>query len=189
MQRLILLALLGLAAASAACASAQAKAPADRPTLEVPAPPTRTIEPTPRPEPVVEPVPDLPPAAPPTTPRPRASAANREPVRTEPKPEAPPPEAAPTSAPAPVAAPPQLRTPATADGAEADRQVRTVIENARRTLGSIDYRQLSKARQKEYNDAGRLIAQAEDHLKTSSFELARNLAEKADGIAKELKGR
>jgi outer membrane biosynthesis protein TonB len=187
MQKLILLALLGLAAASAACASAQAKAPADRPTLEVPPPPTRTIEPTPRPEPIVEPVPDLPPVAPPN-PRPRTAAANREPVRTEPKPEAPPPEPVVTSPP-PVAAPPQLRTPATADGAEADRQVRAVLENARRTLGSIDYRQLSKARQKEYDDAGRLIVQAEDHLKTSSFELARNLAEKADGIAKELKGR
>jgi hypothetical protein len=135
----------------------------------------------------VEPVPDLPAPAPPTPPR-RAPATNREPARTEPKPEAPPTEPV-VSAPAPVTAPPQLRTPATADGAEADRQVRAVLENARQTLASIDYRRLSKARQKEYNDAGRLITQAEDHLKTSSFELARNLAEKADGIAKELKGR
>lgn len=188
MQRIVLVMLLGvITAASAACASVQAKTPADRPTLEVPAPPTRMIEPTPRPEPLPpDPVPDLPPAAAPN-PRPRPAATNREPARTEPKPEVPPAE--PVITPAPVTPPQQLRSPGTADGAEADRQVRTVLENARKTLGSIDYKRLSRARQKEYDDAGRLIAQAEDHLKTSSFELARNLAEKADGIAKELKGR
>jgi hypothetical protein len=188
MQKIILLVLLGGLAATAACASAQAKAPADRPPLEVPVPPTRTIEPTPRPEPASpEPVADLP-QAPPASPRPRPSATNREPARTEPKPEAPPAEPV-AASPAPVAPPPQLRTPGTADGAEADRQVRGVLENARKTLKVIDYRQLSKAKQKEYDNAGRLIAQAEEHLKTSSFELARTLAEKADGIAKELKGR
>lgn len=48
-------------AGSAACASAIARTPPERPALEVPAPPTKVVEPPPRPEPMPEPVPDLPP--------------------------------------------------------------------------------------------------------------------------------
>src|SRR5215210_6690542 len=117
-----------------ACASAQAKAPADNPALEVPPAPPRVIESIPPqdfapPEPVSE----LPAA--PAMPRPRP-APPREPVRTEPKP-----EAAPAEQPAPIAPPtappavPQLRTPGSADGAEASRQIRDVIDRAKRTLG------------------------------------------------------
>jgi outer membrane biosynthesis protein TonB len=171
---------------SGACASASAKVPADRPTLEMPAPPPRVIEPTPQPEPSIpEPVGELPPAAPPN-PRPRPTP-NREPPRAEPKPETPAVETAPPVA--PVTPPPQLRTPGTADGAEAVRQVRDVLDRANKTLGSIDYRRLNKDRRGQYDTAKNLITQSEDALKKSTFDIARKLADKADQIAKELQTR
>ena len=186
MQRMLLLVWLGAVAASASCASAQAGTAADRPTLEVPAPPARMIEPTARPEPATpEPVPDLPPATPPN-PKPKPSA-NREPARTDPKPETPPAEVAPPPV-APVTPPPQLRT-STVDGAEAERLVRTVLDRASKALKLVDYNRLSNARRKEYDNAVLMMAQSEENLKTANFEIARNLANKADQIAKELQPR
>jgi len=173
------------ALASGACATASAKVPADRPTLDVPAPPPRVIEPTPQREPSMpEPVGELPPALPPN-PRPKP-APNRDPPRAEPKPEAP---AVETVTVAPVTPPPTLRTPGTADGAEAMRQVREVLDRANKTLGSIDYRLLNKDRRGQYDTAKNLITQSEDALKKSTFDIARKLADKADQIAKELQTR
>jgi hypothetical protein len=186
MQRIMLLVWLGAVAASASCASAQARTAADRPALEVPAPPTRMIEPTARPEPATpEPVPDLPPAAPPN-PKPRPPA-SREPARTDPKPDAPAAEIPPPPV-APVTPPPQLRT-SSVDGAEAERQVRSVLESAGKTLKLVDYQRLSNARRAEYDNAQRLMVQSEENLKIANFEIARNLANKADQIAKELQPR
>jgi hypothetical protein len=187
MQKLTLAALLGALVATGACASAQAKAPAEWPGLEVPAPPTRMIEPTPRPEPLLpEPVPDLPPVATPN-PRPRPNPP-RDPARTDPKPEAPAAEAA--AAPvAPVTPPPQLRTTSTADAAEAEKQVRTVMESANKTLSSIDWRRLSTSQKEQYDTAKRMITESDEKLKESKVEIARNLATKAERIAKELQGR
>jgi hypothetical protein len=186
MQRIVLLIWLGAVAASASCASAQARAAADRPTLEVPAPPARVIEPPARPEPATpEPVPDLPPPAPPN-PKPKPPA-NREPARTDSKPEAPAPEV-PQQPVAPVTPPPQLRT-SSVDGAEAERQVRTILDRASKGLKLVDPKGLSNARRKEYDTAVLMMAQSEENLKTANFEIARNLANKADQIAKELQSR
>jgi hypothetical protein len=186
MKKVILAVWLCGALASGACATASAKVPADRPTLDVPAPPPRVIEPTPQPEPSTpEPVGELPPAVPPN-PRPKP-APNRDPPRTDPKPEAPAAETVPPVA--PVTPPPTLRKPGTADGAEAMRQVREVLDRANKTLGSIDYRRLNKDRREQYDTAKNFITQSEDALKKSTFEIARKLADKADQIAKELQTR
>jgi BMFP domain-containing protein YqiC len=185
MQKITLAVLLGIVAASAACASAQAKAPAERPSLEVPVPPTRMIEPTPRPEPAqLEPVPELPPAAPPN-PRPRP--APKETPRTDPKPEAPAAEVAPPVA--PVTPPPQLRTASTADAAEAERQVRAIMESANKALGAITFQRLDKGQKEQYDYAKRMIAESEEKLKESKVEIARDLATKAEKIAKGLPAR
>jgi len=177
-----------LAPAAAGCASAQAKSPADRPNLEVPAPPPRVIESRAVHEaPPLEPVPDLPPASP-SVPRPRPASPVRE-SKPEPKPEAP---AVEVPLPVTVAVPPpvpQLRTPDTVDGAEAERQIKEVIDSARRTLGLIDYRPLNSQRRAQYDSAKLLITEAEDALKSQNYVLARGLAEKADRIAKELQVR
>lgn len=187
-----LLVVIAVAGCGAGCASVQAGSPAERPNLDVPPVPPRVVEAMPVPTPPPEPVEDLPPvtSAPPRS-RPASPAPPREAVRTESRPaETPAAEAAvPAAAPAPVPPAPQLRTPATADGAEAARQVHDVIERAKRMLGSIDYRRLTSERRSQYDSARLMVTQAEDAVKASNFEFARNLAEKAERLATELKGR
>lgn len=175
-----------------ACASTQAKSPAARPNLEVPAPPPRVIEAMASEPPLPEPVGELPAA--PASPRPRTSPppVSRESPKPDPKPETPPADQAAVAVvtpPAPAAAMPQLRKPGAPDGAEASRQVRDVIERAKKTLGSIDYQRLTNERRDQYDSANLLITQSEDAIKTLKFDIARNLAEKADRIAKELQAR
>ncbi len=187
-----LLLLIALSGAAAGCASAQAKSPADRANLEVPPVPPRVLEALPVPAPPPEPAGDLPPvAALPARPRPTPPPASRETAKTDPKAsDAPPVE--PPAAPAPPAAAapaPQLRTPGSVDGAEAARQVNDVIGRAKRTLGAINYQQLSSERRAQYDSARLMITQAEDAVKVSNFEFAKNLAEKADRLATEMKGR
>ncbi len=185
MKRIGLLLLLGPLVA--ACASAQAKSAADRPTLEMPPVPPRVIEAAPVEPSQPEPVPELPtPPAPAPPPRARNPPATRETAKPDPKPEPPPVELTATATPpAPVL--PQLLTPGTPEGPEAARQVSVVIERATKTLQSIDYRKLSTARKAEYDSAQATIKQSENALKTGKFDIALNLAEKAEGIAKELR--
>lgn len=190
MKRMVLAVILGCL--TSACAAAQAKAPADRPTLDVPAPPPKTIEPTPKPEPTTapEPVSDLPTTSPATPTRPNRPTQRDTTPRPEPKPaETAPAEAPPATPPAPIAPAPQLRTPGTADGAEASKQVRDMIDKAQKSLYSIDFKRLNNAQQNQYNNAKLMLAQAEEQLKGSNFEIARNNAEKAGRIAAELGGR
>jgi hypothetical protein len=190
MKRVVLVLFVGTLAS--ACASAQAKGPADRPTLEVPPPPPRTIEPMPQAEsPGPEPVGELPPASPATPSRPRPNATREAPPRTESKPPEPPPaETTPPAAPpAPIPPAPQLRTPGSAEGPEAARQVRDMIEGARKALNSINYQKLNDAQRGQYNNAKLMLAQAEEQVKGSNFDIARKLAEKASSIATELPGR
>lgn len=190
MRNLLLWVAVASLAASAACATAQAKSPADRPTLEVPPVPPRVIEAKPLAPPPPEPVEDLPPVTP-LPPRARTTPPPREAPKVEPKPADPtPPTDTPVATAAPAAPPvPQLRTPETVDGAEATRQVHDVIERARRALESIDARRLSSERRQQYDSARLMVTKSEDALKASDFGLARNLAEKADRLAKELQSR
>ena len=190
MKRMVLAVILGTL--TSACAAAQAKAPADRPTLEVPPPPPKTIEPTPKPEPsaMPEPVSDLPTASPSTPNKPSSRPPRDTTPRPEPKPPETPPAEQPAAAPpAPIAPAPQLRTPGTADGAEAAKQVRDMIDKAQKSLYSIDFKRLNSAQQNQYNNAKLMLTQAEEQLKGSNFEIARNNAEKAGRIAAELGGR
>jgi outer membrane biosynthesis protein TonB len=173
MKRLIVVLSLMLAAASAACASVTAKAPPERPALEVPAPPTKVVEPSPKPEPAPDPVPDLPAAAPTNSPRSRPPARPAE--RTDPKPEA----ATTTEAvppPAPVPPAPQLRTPGTPDASEGAKQVNDILDRATKTLNSIDVRRFSKTRREQYDAAKHLVTQSQVALKQSYFENAKKLA-------------
>jgi hypothetical protein len=192
MKRAVLLIVISAGMASA-CASAQAKTPADRPSLEVPPPPERTIEPTPQPEPSTtpEPVGDLPTASPATPSRPNRPATRDTTPRTEPKPPETPAatEPPPAATPPPIAPAPQLHTPGTADGPEAAKQVRDLIDKTQKTLEGIDYRRLTKAQQKQYDTAKLMLTQAEEQLKASNFDLARSNVDKANRIATEFQGR
>jgi len=193
MQRLVLVGLLGLAAAGCVTTTAATK-PVERPALEVPPVPPRIVEPEPVPEAErIEPVAELAPAPPVTTPsKPRASTPRDKPEtqKLEPKPETPPPAPDPAAnVPAQAAPPPSLRTPANADAAATERQIRDALQRARSGLQAIDSQQLNRDRKKNYADARDFISGAEDALKKANFELARSLAEKAEKYARELQAR
>lgn len=117
----------------------------------------------------------------PAAPRPRPSNPQREPVKTEPPKTEPPAEQPPAAA-----SLPPLRTPNSPDAA---RQVQEIIDRATVTLNSIDYRVLSNERRAQYDNAKLLVKQAEDALKVGNFDFAKNLADKAERIAKELQAR
>jgi hypothetical protein len=177
------------------CASLSAKSKApDLPSMNVPPPPPRVIEPTP--EPLPEPVAELPTApssssAPrprPPTPRPAAPAPD---VKPDPKPQETPPA---SQDPAPVPQPPvqpnaQLRTPQTADTSSAEKNVRATLDRAKALLGNIDYRLLTSERKKAYDDSQRFIKESEEKLKEGNFVFADAVAVKAERLAKELAGK
>ena len=64
-----------------------------------------------------------------------------------------------------------------------------MIDKAQKALNGIDYQRLSNAQRGQYNNAKLMLTQAEEQLKASNYEMARNNAEKAGRIAAELGGR
>ena len=153
--------------------------------------PPRIVEPSPTPS-TLEPVDDLPPERPlPTTSRPRPPAA-RDPSRDTQKPtDSKPPE---TATPPPVEPPPPppanapgvIRTPATADAAAAERQIRDTLGRTQTRLNNVDYRRLSGQLQKAYNEAKDFMERAEAAIRSSNFELAKGLASTAEKLVNEL---
>jgi outer membrane biosynthesis protein TonB len=180
--------LLGSLSLASACASTvKAKTPVERPNLDVPPPPPRVVEPAPVPEAPPEPVPDLPPPPAPIKPKPTPPRTQPTEPKPESKPEQPPPDNVQSSPPTPMV--PQLQTPQTADGTEAEKNVRSTLERAKSVLGTVNYSPLSKERKKAYNDAKAFIHQAEDAIKQGNYVFAQSLATKAETLATELGGR
>jgi hypothetical protein len=187
MKKLLLFALI---VPAMACASARAQTPpVDHPPMAVPPVPPRTIEPIPPSEPVpLEPVAEMP-TTPANPPRPRPP--QRDPARTDPKveikPETPP---DPATAQPPAAQPvPPLRPQGSADGPEMARQVRETIDRAKKMLDSIDAGTLSAERKLNYDTARDFIKQAEEAITQEKLVFAKSLAERAEGVAKQLGGR
>jgi hypothetical protein len=190
--------LLGLASLVSGCSvPLKAKAPVERPALDIPPPPPRVIEPAPAPDVPPEPVPELPPAPAPAKPnannnRPAQPRPNNPTAAAETKPEAKPDTAVTDSAPAPPATPPsvpQLRTPQTADGSEAEKNVRSTLDRAKSVLNTVNFNPLSNERKKAYNDAKAFIQQAEEAIKQGNYVFAQGVATKAETLAHELAGR
>ncbi len=167
-------ALFALLTLGTACATTQASAPIVLEPLEVPPVPARVIVPE-----IEEAAPSIedtaasrPPATRPVDPaRPAAPA--------EPKPGE-------TAAPPRTDEVPRVRTPQTANDEQADRQVRTVMSRAQAALQNVDYRTLSAAARQQYDTAKRFIAQADSALTIRNYVFARNLADKADTLARQL---
>ena len=174
-----------------ACTAAKAATPVERPALIVPPPPPRTITPAPLPE--VQPAPESMGETPANTnkpaPRPRPQTprdtAKPEAPKVDPLPEAAPP--APVATPPPVT--PQLRMPEGGDAAATARQARDTIERTRRMVSNIDPARLSSVLQKALTDAKAFTTQAEEALNAGNVVFAKELAEKAERLAKELQGR
>jgi hypothetical protein len=172
-----------------ACKTARAATPVERPNLDVPPAPPRVIEAAPPVEaPPPEPVGDLP--APPAggTSRPRPSRDPANTAKPEVKPETPP-DPQPVPPIPPAQPPPQLRAPGLASGPETAGEIRGILDRASGMLNNIDYAKLTKRRQASYDTAKRFHAEGEKELKAGNFVLAKELAEKAERLAKELQVR
>jgi len=184
------LALVLLAAAGgAACVTTRAQTPADRPALEVPAPPERMVPQVPAPEPVslpIEPVEDIPvkPSSP-IKPKPQPK------QQEAPKADAAKPDATPAAEPPPAPAPatPQLKLPETGDAGVISRQIRDTIERTRRVLGQTQRGNLNSVRQKNYDEAQLFAKQAEEALNANNLALAKEFAEKAERLTKDIQNR
>jgi len=74
----------------------------------------------------------------------------------------------------------------TANAGEAEQKIRTLLSNAARDLGRIDYRALSVNAQAQYDIARRFKEQAEDALKARNLVFAEQLADKAAALAGQL---
>jgi hypothetical protein len=183
MKRALLIVSLVLPAAG--CASAQATAPAAPAGLEVPPVPPRVLAPLPSLEPPdIEPVQPLPEKAIPEPPqRPASRPATPAPAAPKPDPaqEVLPPEAQPASP--PPAAPP-LRPADSGAGPQAEEEVRLIIKRAEDMLQSIDYGNLTRDRQVNYDQAKNLLKQADESLKEKNVALARSFAKRAEDYAK-----
>jgi hypothetical protein len=183
---------------ASACATTRAAAPVERPALEVPPVPPRIVEASPAPdigtfEPVADPPPEKP--APPATAKPRPPSSRETASRDTQKPEAKPTEPLPQVVESPPSAPPQastpvIRTPGTsADPAASERVIRETMQNAQRGLNNVPFERLNGQRKKAYNEAKDFLERADAAIKASNFELAKELAGKAEKLANELQGR
>jgi hypothetical protein len=149
--------------------------------LSVPSVPPRLVGPVvvvDEPEaPVVAETPEPPAQRPPRPRAGRSSNGDPEPAETSPKPE-------PATPPAPPAAEAALlRTPATADDAEAVKRVKEMLRRAHENLGKVNRRALSSPAQAQHETAARFIVQAEKALETRNLNFATYLAEKAETIS------
>lgn len=177
MRRASSLLLLSFAvAALSACATTQARTAVAAEPLMVPPVPARVLVPEIE---EVAPVSLGEPASTPAKPVP-----TRDPKASE-KPETKPEE---TPAPPPPRAEeaPRVRTPQTANDEQAERQVRAIMARAQATLNNVDYRALSQAARQQYDTAKRFINQANSALTIRNYVFARNLADKADTLARQL---
>jgi len=181
-----LLALLALAAgAASACVKTKPVLAADGPPLAMPQPPSRVFAPPEEPIPAEAPPPEVADIEPPK-PKPAPPARTRTPAPAEAaKPE---PEPAPVAAAPAPDAPRELRTTPSAADANAERQVRALLDKASRALGRFDYRKLSNEGRSQYDQAKRFAEQADQAIKERNFVFAATLAEKAATLASQLGG-
>ena len=173
-------------AAASACTKAKPATVADGPPLAMPAPPNRVFALPEEPIPVQAPPPEIADAEPPKPAPPRAArprAAPAPPAEAQREPEPPPPVAAAPAQPEPGR---ELRTTSSAADANAERQVRDLLQKATRDLGRIDYRKLSNEGRSQYDQAKRFADQAEQAIKERNFVFASTLAEKAATLASQL---
>lgn len=176
--------LIGLASmGGAACSTARASTPVERPPLEVPPPPPRVVVPPPAAQQTLQPVQNLPVEAP-VIPRPRP-ARDKDAAKPEPKSEEKPTEPPPVEEKPPA----QLRIPDTANAAQLATQIQETIARANALRTKIHYAPLSNVGKKAYDDSKLFAGQAEDALKANNLAFAKELADKAERLAKELQGR
>ena len=165
-------------------------APEPPPPLDVPAPPPRVVEALGTDSPAPGTLVDAPTSTAPSSrrPPPRVEA-----PKPEPKPVEPPPTPV-TEVPAPPAEPAKpattLQTTPPEREAVLEQEIRTKIENATKTLNSIDYKKkLTSAEKQQYDQAKTFVVRAEEAMRAKNLVFARQLAENAEKMADQLAGR
>jgi hypothetical protein len=172
-----------------ACTTTRAEVALERPALDVPPPPPRMIVPLPAPpqSPRPDPVPALGEAGTSPSAKPRPPREKDAPPKPEPKPEEKPAETTPpATAPSPV---PPLRISAQIDPDQQAAQIRGSIDRTLGTLNGIDYGKLQEPRQKQYDEAKLFANQADQALKEKNLVVAKEFADKAERLTKELTSR
>ncbi len=172
-------ALVLLTGSVAGCALVHARAPVPGPALAAPsAPPHEVPPPTPTPTPIEPTSPAVLPTPPPST-EPEPPPRERPPAPAPPAAAAEPPAPAPDTT-APVPAPTLQTTP---DVDAAIRRVRTVLDQATRDLGRVNYASLGTDGRTQYDTARRFIQQSESALADRNVAYAGQLADKAAALA------
>jgi hypothetical protein len=172
-----------------ACTTTRAEVAIERPALDVPPPPPRLIVPLPPPpqSPRPDPVPALGEPGASTAAKPRPPREKEAPPKTEAKPEEKPAETTPpANTPSPV---PPLRIPDQVDPDQQAAQIRGIVDRTLGTLNGIDYQKLQEARRKQYDEAKLFATQAEQALKEKNLVVAKEFADKAERLTKELTSR
>jgi hypothetical protein len=164
------------ALATSGCLRAEAKSPGATPALAVPTPPSRTLVPV-----AAEPDP-VPAPANPTTP------ANPPPKQTDPPPPTrtppPAPPATPPATPVVETPPPVLQTSTNAGAIEA--QVKGSLDETERQLKSVNQAGLTREAKDHLNTAMSHVRAAREALGYKNFVYAKELADKAATLAKQL---
>ncbi len=174
-----------------ACTRAHAKTMPDSPALEMPAPPAHEVEPIESEPATSTPVTGEPeePSRRTTTTRPRTTPSPREPAKpaepAKPEPAKPEPQPEPPKPEEPRPSPPLQTAPATAEGEE-ERSIRATIVHATGDLSHVDYRALNADGRSQYDQAKRLMRQADDAIRAKNLVFARSVADKAATIAAQL---
>jgi hypothetical protein len=79
--------------------------------------------------------------------------------------------------------------PETANTAQLANQIREAIARSKAILDKVDYQRLSPVAIKAYKESQLFAQQADDALKANNLPFAKELADKAERLAKELQGR
>jgi hypothetical protein len=95
----------------------------------------------------------------------------------------------PPAAATPTPPPQPLRTAPAGDVAAAERRIKDLMNRASNLLRSIDYKKLNPQHRSAYEQAKDSIDGADIALKASNIELAQQMAEKAEKLARELQAR
>ena len=180
-----------LAATGSACAKAQAKTTPEMPSLDVPAPPPRNVEPVLSAlPPLVGPIEEPARSTPTGTRVAPASQQRGEPARAEPpKSEVPSDATKPADVPSRAQSPTILQTIPTGKEGEVERSIRTQLGRAVGDLSRVDARLLSADGKANYDQARRFVSQAEEALQARNLVFAATVAEKAVELAAQLAGR
>ena len=171
----VLVALVSVGSLLTACGKGQAKTLAPVVSLSIPAPPARVPIPVTLPEPGA-PASPAPPSADPST-RPPAEAATTRPGERPGAPVA----GAPASPPAPV-----LQTTTATAAVELEQRTQTLLSEAERNLGRVNYRELGVHARAQYDSATSFIRNARHALVVKNYIYAEYLATKAAAVAREL---